>query len=622
MIPHIVHLCWAQGESQAPDIVKFCIQMWRDLNPDAEVRIYTDSDINQMLGGDIPEHVFSGLKVQFKTDLLRTKLLATQGGIWADASCLPVLPLHHWLPRDSSFDFSAPHSPRVGRTISNWFMLARSGSELMNTQYQALCEYWRTPKHLLPQNPDAIAEIEKNWRLFISDEYAHSLRIAPYFLWHYHFTRTLETDDQARQLFESSPVLIEHKNASFVNSFGVAAANGSPRPTNKLVHFLSSTDCPVQKINWRIQYDYPRDLMRRTLLDRARTMDEQHTVNSPSPRTHLLGRLGKKLLRNRNGHENKASANTPHSLNFIVSGVPRSGTSAFARSLNLHPQLFCGIECFPINHDYADFSAPDSFLALAQADSRTRAQDNSLKVLNGKLSTGEKSLHYGNKLPRYYFCLWRLQKADLHPRIVHVFRDPIATANSWDRRAANPQDALWQRGQIGLFAVAECYIALMRLAQLDTPVCLVSHARYFSLAPDDYSRVLTALGVNPDAKATAAFHAEYFQRKAGTTPPPPAWAGEIDLAGLSTWVETLAEQPQVLLSDPAHVDALATRWSEAMPQITRHLLQAIQDNAEVRAYTLNWLDILKHHLNKDCAAVYAMLTPMLEALDHATHAHD
>ena len=94
------------------------------------------------------------------------------------------------------------------------------------------------------------------------------------------------------------------------------------------------------------------------------------------------------------------------------------------------------------------------------------------------------------------------------------------------------------------------------------------------------------------------------------------------MAGLSAWVEKLAEQPQILLSDPAHVDALATRWSEAMPQITRHLVQAIEDNADVRAYTRNWLDILKHHLNKDCAAVYAMLTPMLEALDHATHAHD
>ncbi len=621
MIPHVVHLCWAQGESQAPDIVKLCIQMWRDLNPDAEVRVYDDNDIDRVLEGDIPKQVYSGLKVQFKTDLLRTKLLADEGGIWADASCLPVLPLRHWLPADNDFDFSAPHSPRVGRTVSNWFMLARRHSQLMSRQYETLCNYWRTPKHLLPQNPDAIAQIEKNWRTFISDEYAHTLRVAPYFLWHYHFTRMLETDERAQQLFNSGPILIEHKNASFVNSFGVAAAKGTPRPTNKLVHFLSSTDCPVQKINWRIRYDYPHDMMRRTLIDRALTMDAQLTENAEPPSTNLLHRLGRKLMPGRDAQNNNAAANT-HCLSFIVSGVPRSGTSAFARSLNLHPALFCGIECFPINHDYAGFTAPDSFLALGEADKRTRAQDNSLEALNGKLASDQRPTHYGNKLPRYYFCLWRLQQANLQPRIVHVFRDPIATANSWDRRAANPRDVLWQRGQIGLFAVAECFIALLRLAQLDRPVCLVSHARYFSSAPDDYSRVIKALGVKPDASASAAFHAEYFQSKASTSLTPPAWAADIDVAGLSAWVEQLAAQPQTLLSEPIHAQALARRWSEAMPHITRHLLQAITASRDVLAYTDNWLNILKHHLNKDCPAVYTMLTPMLEALTNATHAHD
>lgn len=269
MIPRIVHLCWAQGESQAPDIVRFCIQMWRELNPDADIRVYDDSDIQRIIGSDIAEKVFSGMKVQFKSDLLRTKLLAAEGGIWADASCLPVIPLNRWLPDEDVFDFSAPHSPRVGRTVSNWFMIAQRGSYLMTQQYAALCKYWLTPKHLLPQHAESIREIEKNWRLFISKAYAHTFRIAPYFLWHYHFTRMLETDAHAAQLFASSPVLVEHRKASFVHSFGKASDEGQPKPVEKLTQFLSTTDCPVQKINWRTEYEYPIASMRAALLERA-----------------------------------------------------------------------------------------------------------------------------------------------------------------------------------------------------------------------------------------------------------------------------------------------------------------------------------------------------------------
>lgn len=308
-------------------------------------------------------------------------------------------------------------------------------------------------------------------------------------------------------------------------------------------------------------------------------------------------------------------------LNFIVSGVPRSGTSAFARSLNLHPKLFCGIECFPITYDYAGFAAPQSFLSLADADTRTRAQDNSLEALNNKLATGNPPTLYGNKLPRYYFCLWRLQRENMQPQILHLYRDPIATAQSWDRRAANPKDSLWQRGQIGLFAVAECFIALLRLAQLDQPICLISHTRYFSTDPNDYARVLKVLGVRPDKTAEASFRAEYFQRKAVAEQTPPDWAADIDVAGLSAWVNTLAAAPQTHLSEPAIAQALAQRWTDAMPHITRHLVQAAATDTDVRAYADNWLNILKHHLNKDCPATYSALTPMLDALSEAALTH-
>ena len=49
-----------------------------------------------------------------------------------------------------------------------------------------------------------------------------------------------------------------------------------------------------------------------------------------------------------------------HPLDFIVFGIPRSGTKALVRALNLHPNVYCAMERFHFRADHSRLTFPES----------------------------------------------------------------------------------------------------------------------------------------------------------------------------------------------------------------------------------------------------------------------
>ena len=43
-------------------------------------------------------------------------------------------------------------------------------------------------------------------------------------------------------------------------------------------------------------------------------------------------------------------------LDFVIFGVPRSGTKALVRALNLHPHVYCAMERFHFRADHAQIT--------------------------------------------------------------------------------------------------------------------------------------------------------------------------------------------------------------------------------------------------------------------------
>ena len=98
-----IWMCWWQGEENAPEIVRACIDSVRRNAGGHEVVVITDENLSDYV--DIPEWVLEKVRAGIMSrthlsDLLRFALLAEYGGMWLDATffCTGPLEEHMSLP--------------------------------------------------------------------------------------------------------------------------------------------------------------------------------------------------------------------------------------------------------------------------------------------------------------------------------------------------------------------------------------------------------------------------------------------------------------------------------------------------------------------------------------------
>jgi hypothetical protein len=216
MIPRNIFLMWDKPRPEWPPIVRFCVDMWERLNPDWTVRVYNIEEAWAAVRDDIPLEVFDSLRPPAQSDVLRTKLLATHGGMWVDASCLPHMPLSHWITNFEDTDLSALPTGSPGRRIASWFLISRSGGRLITEHYRNITKYLSTTKLYLPQDPNSISIIEQNWKDYVSDYAAHTLHLLPYFWWHYLFTSHLDRNIEFKENFDRQKSIYTEGRASFL----------------------------------------------------------------------------------------------------------------------------------------------------------------------------------------------------------------------------------------------------------------------------------------------------------------------------------------------------------------------------------------------------------------------
>jgi hypothetical protein len=243
--------------------------MWERLNPEWNVDVYDIDRAKAAICEDIPLHVFETLRAPAQADVLRTKLLSTYGGIWLDASCLPHMPISHWIDEFEDTDLSALPTGAPGRTIASWFLISKKSGLLLSKQYELITKYWQESKMYLPQDRSAIAMMEENWREYISDYAAYTLRIVPYFWWHNIFSRQIEIDSEFSARFKEQKFISKRGGSGVVNDTLKANSGKNVPLSAELRNFLATTDVQVSKLHHRVAIDYPFDDLRMCLLDRA-----------------------------------------------------------------------------------------------------------------------------------------------------------------------------------------------------------------------------------------------------------------------------------------------------------------------------------------------------------------
>lgn len=138
-----IFIYWHQGWENAPDLVRFCRDSWRFHNPDYKITLIDSENVAQYLDGKIFLHNNS-ISVQAASDILRLSLLASRGGIWADATMLCIQPLNNWIREAlEPSKFWMYHGRDNGRGPASWFMAATTDSFLIQSWFHEVITFWR-----------------------------------------------------------------------------------------------------------------------------------------------------------------------------------------------------------------------------------------------------------------------------------------------------------------------------------------------------------------------------------------------------------------------------------------------------------------------------------------------
>lgn len=94
-----IFIYWNTGFEDAPFIVKFCLNLWERLKCDYTLHKIDDHNINDYLDMKYIKEAyqFHKLTIQAQSDIIRLELLYRYGGIWTDATILPLKKINDWL---------------------------------------------------------------------------------------------------------------------------------------------------------------------------------------------------------------------------------------------------------------------------------------------------------------------------------------------------------------------------------------------------------------------------------------------------------------------------------------------------------------------------------------------
>lgn len=144
----IIWWCWFQGEAQAPELCKKCLDTIKKQIPDKQIKIITEENMYSYI--DFPQYIKEKYKkgIISKThlsDLLRLELLLRYGGTWIDSTV--------YCTAYPSFAFNTPlfiyktdERNDPGIAAQSWFISAEKNNPILRLTLALHYEYWKKNK--------------------------------------------------------------------------------------------------------------------------------------------------------------------------------------------------------------------------------------------------------------------------------------------------------------------------------------------------------------------------------------------------------------------------------------------------------------------------------------------
>jgi hypothetical protein len=252
----VVWMLWLQGFEQAPEIVRFCLHSWKTRNPGWKVVTLDNESLSEYIDSDSLS-VLRGLDINHtkRANLIRLYLISRHGGVWADATGFCVRPLDDWLPEYMGSGFFAFRNPGPDRILSNWFLASVKDNLLASTFYELHTDFFRKNSFPLQHTNKGKKRLKKlkpilsrNSRiaqLWTSPLVIRILKVYPYFIFHYHFARTVRENKACGEIWNRTP----HLSADGPHKMKHAGLL-SPM-TSQLMDDLNQRKQPLYKLTWK-----------------------------------------------------------------------------------------------------------------------------------------------------------------------------------------------------------------------------------------------------------------------------------------------------------------------------------------------------------------------------------
>lgn len=270
-IPKRLWILWYQGLAEAPFVVRECVRSWKEKNPQWQIVVLDDSNLHEYVRLDCPREVLDNLSPAHRSDLVRLKLLAEYGGVWADATTFCVKPLNDWLSDCARSGFFAFRNPGKDRILSNWFLASEPGSPLVVRLYERLTGFWnenrfgkRGPvrKLIVRHLKKRLNRQVSTTKYWFSPFVTRFLRVYPYFVFHYMFERLVASDPECRLIWQGTPSVNADGPIALGKRGLLSTADASVKRE------INSRSIPVYKLTWKIETaEYPQSSILHYLLN-------------------------------------------------------------------------------------------------------------------------------------------------------------------------------------------------------------------------------------------------------------------------------------------------------------------------------------------------------------------
>lgn len=138
-----IWLLWLQGwDNNVPLLIQMIKYSWIKQNSDWNIELVSEDNLKNYIS--IPNYYYNIPTPQAKSDYIRLALLATYGGVWADASLPCLISLDLWI-----YDALEPvgfwmyHGRDRGNGPASWFIISIKQSYIIQTWRNECENFWK-----------------------------------------------------------------------------------------------------------------------------------------------------------------------------------------------------------------------------------------------------------------------------------------------------------------------------------------------------------------------------------------------------------------------------------------------------------------------------------------------